>query len=82
MEPMPYKTGFEELKMRAALRIKGWLQHLSSIPDHFLQRDVSEAALRRTLRVAGQGPIEKGKYQVERISLCPLPNLRNVRIIH
>ena len=38
----------------AALRQFRWLQHLSPIPDHFLQWDLNEAALRRTLRLAGQ----------------------------
>src|SRR5260370_5026517 len=41
----------------AALRQFRWLQHLSPIPDHFLQRDLNEAVLPRTLRVAGQVPI-------------------------
>ena len=45
----------------AALRQFRWLQHLSPIPDHSLQRDLNEAALRRTLRVAGQVPITSQK---------------------
>jgi hypothetical protein len=45
----------------AALRQFRWLQHLSPIPDHFLQRDLNEAVLRRTLRVAGQVPITSQK---------------------
>jgi pimeloyl-ACP methyl ester carboxylesterase len=45
----------------AALRQFPWLQHPSPIPDHFIQRDLNEAALRRTLRVAGQVPITPEK---------------------
>ena len=45
----------------AALRQFRLLQYLSPIPDHFLQRDLEEAALRRTLRVAGQVPITSHK---------------------
>jgi hypothetical protein len=40
----------------AALRKFRWLQHSSPIPDHSLQRDLNEAALRQALRVAGQVP--------------------------
>jgi hypothetical protein len=50
----------------AALRQFPWLQHLSPIPDHFIQRDLNEAALRRTLRVAGQVPITPQKRGLRR----------------
>jgi hypothetical protein len=45
----------------AALRKFRWLQHLSPIPDHSFQRDLNEAALRQTLRVAGQVPSTRQK---------------------
>jgi hypothetical protein len=49
----------------AALRKFRWLQHSSPIPDHSLQRDLNEAALRQALRVAEHSP-ETGSRRSDR----------------
>src|SRR5260370_18870568 len=59
----------------AALRQFRWLQHLSPVPDHFLQRALNEAVVRRTLSVAGQVPITVQKRSCGTCLFQPISTL-------